>query len=120
MFLYKPSGSSRWGIRRRILAQFAAKRKAQLEDIFVINLVGIDQSRSISRNSMSIDASTPTGDDAAKIELDITPRLLRIILVPELVGLGSTPTMDALAPAMFVGRRCLHCFDYMCSHSGPG
>ncbi|VDP95469.1 unnamed protein product [Echinostoma caproni] len=35
-------------------------------------------------------------------------------------GLGSSPTMDNLAPAMFVGHGCFHCFDYMRPHSGPG
>ncbi|VDP92393.1 unnamed protein product [Echinostoma caproni] len=35
-------------------------------------------------------------------------------------GLGSTPAMDSLAPAMDVGRGCIHHCDYMRPHSGPG
>ncbi|VDP90656.1 unnamed protein product [Echinostoma caproni] len=35
-------------------------------------------------------------------------------------GLGFTPTMDNLAPAMAVGRGCNHRLDYMRPHSGPG
>ncbi|VDP35416.1 unnamed protein product [Echinostoma caproni] len=35
-------------------------------------------------------------------------------------GLGSTPAMDNLARAMVVGHGCIHRFDYMRPHSGPG
>ncbi|VDP90989.1 unnamed protein product [Echinostoma caproni] len=34
--------------------------------------------------------------------------------------MGSTPTMDNLAPAMVVGRGCIRRLDYMRPHSGPG
>ncbi|VDP89115.1 unnamed protein product [Echinostoma caproni] len=35
-------------------------------------------------------------------------------------GLGSTHTMDNLAPAMVVVRGCIHRLDYMDPHPGPG
>ncbi|VDP89846.1 unnamed protein product [Echinostoma caproni] len=35
-------------------------------------------------------------------------------------GLGSSPTMDNLAPTMVVGHGCFHRFDFMRPRSGPG
>uniref|UniRef100_A0A183BC59 Ceramidase_alk domain-containing protein n=1 Tax=Echinostoma caproni TaxID=27848 RepID=A0A183BC59_9TREM len=35
-------------------------------------------------------------------------------------GLGSSATMDNLAPVMVVGHGCFHRFDYMRPRSGPG
>ncbi|VDP93187.1 unnamed protein product [Echinostoma caproni] len=35
-------------------------------------------------------------------------------------GLGSTPTMDNLAPAMVVGQGCIRRLEYMRPHSPPG